>query len=109
MGIKIVGNLQVQELGITITDPIITLNGQVHLTKLIGPQRVNLPYRLRGEYSVWGSELAYSRQYEDFSPYKPILKSITFFFDVDTEAIKGDLLALMYSKLKEKYPNSVDC
>ena len=109
MGIKVVGPFCFQELGITLNDAVITLNGQVHLTKLIGPQRTsNLPYRLRSEYSVWASELAYSQQYNEYSQCKPILKT-TVYTDVDGDAIKGDLLNILYSHLKQQYPTAIDC
>jgi hypothetical protein len=110
MGLKIVGSNFFEELGISLTDSIVTLNGSVQLTKLNGPQRTNnLPYRVRGEYTIWASENAYAEQYNQFSSFKPILRSITIYLDLDDDQIKGDLLGILYNKLKERYPSAIDC
>lgn len=109
MGLKILDNSLIPEIDVSLANCIITFGGKYSVVKMYGHQALNsvLRYKLSSSYTVWASERAY--QAGPNSDFKPIIQAQPFCVDISESQLGENLIELLYSKLKEKYPNSVDC
>lgn len=110
MGILFENQTEFKDWGLSLSNAVLTFNGKVEVNKLFDRQIVipEKPYRLTGRFDLWASMQAYQSRNQLISPSKPIIKNEPVNIDISEEDLDGNLLGLLYGKMKELFPNATD-
>lgn len=105
MGLLI--NETIPEFGITLPDAVVTILGSYILEKInnnIEPL-VSTLYRVKTKFYVYASWASYNLRNEITNPSVAMLeKELT----LNTNTL-ADIFGQIYTKIRETYPNAVDC
>lgn len=105
MGILI--NEIIPEFEISLPDAVVTVLGSYTLEKRNGnlEMLVDTIYRVKTKYFIYATQKSYNLRNEIVNPSKPMLEKELI---LNTNSL-DDIFGQIYLKLKEIYPNGVNC